>query len=256
MYNFLIKAVESIKSLLKEGYYDLNSSVEREGFSLKDFLKEDSLRIIVELKKKSPSSGIITNTIEDKLPFNLVENGAKGLSFLIERNYFDGSIEYLQKISSKINVPILFKDFVIHKKQVEAAKRAGADIILLIAEIFELGISIHGFRELIDYSHHLGLETIVETNNVEIANRLMDTEADYVGINNRDLKTLEINPDHFYNISSKIIKRKPLVAESGYSSNKQIIRDKKAGADFFLIGTCIMSATDPVEKLRELLKYD
>lgn len=256
MDSFLKKAVNSVQSLLIEGYYNVKCTIERKNYSLRDYLNLEKIKIIAELKKASPTYGIIKSNLDYKLPFELLDNGAVGLSFLIERNYFQGSIDYLADISPKIKAPLIFKDFIIHKKQIDAAKNVGADIVLLIAEIFEDNLSYYSLKELIDYSHRLNLETIVETSRAEIVNKLMETEADYIGINNRNLKTLEIDHDRFYKISSKINKKKPLIAESGYSDKNIIIRDMKAGADFFLIGTSIISAQNPVAKLKELMGND
>jgi indole-3-glycerol phosphate synthase len=252
MRDFLANTVKSVKQDIENGYYSVEQAVKRRRRSLRESSKHKKIAVIAELKPRSPSLGILRGDVDERLALNLVEAGAAAISVLVERKHFGGSIKLLSQIASKLQVPILFKDFLMSTVQVNAAKDAGADMVLLIAELFENGFTEIGFEEMIDYAHSQGLEVLAETHEPSNLAMIESSNADYIGINNRDLTTLSLNADHFYTVSKNFRSKKFRVAESGYTSCTQILRDKAAGADAFLIGGAIMSSSSPSNKLREL----
>ena len=256
MINFLQKAVEITRRAIESGYYEIENNMFHNTFSLKDSIDPNKLNIIAELKLKSPTKGIIKEEVDSNLAIKLIENGSIGLSLHANREIFNGSLKLIREIAIRTSRPILFKDFIIDKKQIEAAKNLGASCILLIAEIFEHGLSNYSLKELVTYAKKLNMEVILEAHDFDIVNKINNYDVDFLGINNKNLVTLELNTGHFSNVIRKINKKKPIVAESGYFSHSQLLKDFKEGADCFLIGTSIMEAKDPIKKLKELLGND
>jgi indole-3-glycerol phosphate synthase len=253
MRDFLLSAVKSVKWDIENGYYSIEHVVKKRSRSLAESVKDKRIAIIAELKPRSPSSGVLRNGVDEKLASELAKAGAAAISVLIERRHFGGSIKLLSRIAPKLRVPILFKDFLISTVQVDAARNAGADMVLLIAELFGKGFTEIKFEEMIDYAHSQGLEVLAETHDPSYLAMIESSNADYIGINNRDLATLSLNAEHFYAVSKNFGSNKFRVAESGYTSCAQILRDRKAGANAFLIGGALMASSSPASRLRELV---
>ena len=257
MYNFLSRVVANVQENIRQGYYDLAECVNKlDRPSLKEVADKTRLPIIAEIKPRSPSLGRLIDSAGVELASSLERAGASALSILVERTHFNGSLELLCRASERIGVPILYKDFVVSTKQVEAANRSGADILLLIAELFRDGYTELSLSQTIRLAHSLGLEVLLEFHDPQLLRGVTRSEADYVGVNNRDLYTLDLKPDHFYTLSHELRECSFKVAESGYNECKRIGRDRLAGADAFLIGSAIMSSVNPPGKLKELLNCD
>lgn len=253
--DFLFEVTSSVKSLVKNGYYESEKSVSKKRRILKEEARKHALPIIAELKAKSPGYGELRST-DFRLANKLVQAGACAISVLVEPVYFGGSLSLLREVAQNVDAPILFKDFVISKKQLVTADRCGADIVLLIAEVFERGLSCDSLEEMIESAHALNLEVLLETHDPKNVALVNSTKAEYIGINNRNLVDLSLDPDHFFKLSKQYKKQKFTVAESGYSDALKIKRDFEAGADCFLIGGSIMSAKDPIAKLKELIAHE
>jgi len=257
LYNFLSRVVANVQENIRQGYYDLAECVNKlDRPSLKEVADKTRLPIIAEIKPRSPSLGRLIDSAGVELASSLERAGASALSILVERTHFNGSLELLCRASERIGVPILYKDFVVSTKQVEAANRSGADILLLIAELFRDGYTELSLSQTIRLAHSLGLEVLLEFHDPQLLRGVTRSEADYVGVNNRDLYTLDLKPDHFYTLSHELRECSFKVAESGYNECKRIGRDRLAGADAFLIGSAIMSSVNPPGKLKELLNCD
>jgi len=203
--------------------------------------KEEPIRIIAEVKKASPSKGIIR---EDFDPLAIAQeyskNGANAISVLTEPHFFKGDLEYLTGIRRYVDTPLLRKDFIVDKYQIVEALAYGADFILLIAK----ALTKKELQELYDYALHLGLEVLVEIHDKEDLKKAMACGAHIIGINHRNLETFEMNMNLCHELIPMIPNGKIIVAESGVN-NQAIIKElSEAGADAFLIGEHFMRQDD------------
>ncbi|MFV0562727.1 indole-3-glycerol phosphate synthase TrpC [Malaciobacter mytili] len=213
--------------------------------------KEEPIRIIAEVKKASPSKGIIK---EDFDPLAIAQSysnsGANAISVLTEPHYFKGNLEYLTQIRRYVPTPLLRKDFIVDKYQIVEALVYGADFILLIAK----ALSTKELKELYDYALHLGLEVLVEIHDKEDLTKAMKCGANIVGINHRNLDTFEMDMQLCDKLIPMIPNGKIIVAESGVSNTETIKRLNALGADAFLIGEHFMRVPSIEEELTKFKK--
>jgi indole-3-glycerol phosphate synthase len=205
---------------------------------------DGEVNIIAELKRRSPSAGFIAEIDTDRI--RIYSRYAKAISVLADTTYFGGSPEFVEEVAMQTHLPILYKDFIIHPLQIDQAYASGADIILLIVRILardEL-ISLHC------HAQDMGLACLVELHAKDELERLSDLDAEMVGVNARDLDTLQIDLDRVSEMLSKV--HVPMrVAESGIKSRKDIERFKAANG--FLIGETLMRSKDLEATFAELL---
>jgi indole-3-glycerol phosphate synthase len=209
--------------------------------SLKRSLFDESKTgIIAEFKRRSPSKGNI-NIAADivKVTEAYTKNGAAGLSVLTDQHFFGGSNEDLQKARVN-NIPILRKEFIVDEYQITEAKSIGSDVILLIAACLRPAEVKH----LASFANDLGLEVLLELHGEEEIGHICE-EAGLIGINNRNLKTFEVDIDRSLRMAEKIPADKVKIAESGISSAKNIALFKQHGFQGFLIGETFMKEPDP-----------
>ena len=208
--------------------------------------KEEPIRIIAEVKKASPSKGVIK---EDFDPLFIAQeyskNGANAISVLTEPHYFQGNLEYLTQIRRYVPTPLLRKDFILDKYQIVEALVYGADFILLIAK----SLSTKDLKELYEYALHLGLEVLVEVHDKEDLTKAMKCGAKIVGINHRNLETMEMDMTLCEQLIPMIPNGKIIVAESGVSNTETIKNLSSIGADAFLIGEHFMRVPSIQEEL-------
>lgn len=219
----------------------------RTPFSLKQFLlNETKTGIIAEFKRKSPSKGIINGQADViAVTSAYTKYGASGLSVLTDEHFFGGSAEDFAK--ARVNqVPLLRKDFMIDEYQVTEAKAMGADVVLLIAAC----LTVAEVKRLAAFANSLQLEVLLELHAEEELEYICD-EIDIVGINNRNLKTFEVNIERSLEMASRIPAGKIKVAESGISSIQNIQLFKDHGFRGFLIGENFMKTPDPGEAFRQ-----
>jgi indole-3-glycerol phosphate synthase len=223
-----------------------------EALNFAECLKTDRVSIIAEVKKASPSLGVIRKV------FNPVEiakiyaaNGASAISVLTETKYFTGSLEYVSRIkkATHASIPILRKDFIIEPYQVYESRAAGADAILLITAILKAS----RLRELIHLAHELGLQCLVETHSEPEILVALDSGARIIGINNRDLSTFTVDINTTLRLSQMVPKGCLAVSESGIRTRQDIEILRRHGVKAVLIGERLMSAPDIAVALRELL---
>jgi indole-3-glycerol phosphate synthase len=212
--------------------------------------KEDPIRIIAEVKKASPSKGIIK---EDFDPLAIAQeyskSGASAISVLTEPHYFKGDLEYLTGIRRYVETPLLRKDFIIDEYQLLEALVYGADFVLLIAK----ALSTKELQHLYDRALQLGLDVLVEIHDKEDLKKAMKCGAHIVGINHRNLDTFEMDMELCDKLIPMIPNGKIIVAESGVSDRETIERLSSIGADAFLIGEHFMrqdSISDEFTKLK------
>lgn len=218
---------------------------------LKTFVEND-FSIIAEIKKASPSKGVIRPdaNIAD-IAGEYLNNGAAVISVLTETEYFKGNIEYLKEIRHKYPDSILLrKDFIIDPYQIYEAKLCGADMILLI-------LALTGFEktaELIKTAKELGLETLVEVHTEDEMKQALELDTNFVGVNNRNLKTLDVSLDVSRELSKYINTDKIFVCESGLKTSKEIKEMQTLGYKGFLIGSHFMELESPGAELKKLIK--
>lgn len=208
---------------------------------------ENPYRIIAEVKKASPSKGVIR---EDFDPISIAQDyergGADALSILTEPHYFQGDKEYLSMIRRYSSLPLLRKDFIVDKYQILEALVFGADFILLIAA----ALSRKELKELYEYALHLGLEVLVEIHDKSDLVKAMFAGANIIGINHRDLVTFEMDMSLSARLIPLIPNGKIIVAESGIESHEMVVELSKMGADAFLVGEHFMRQDDITSAIR------
>jgi len=233
----------SISELEKGVYFD------RGTLSLKESLeKRNRTGIIAEFKRRSPSKGVINDKVDIiDVTTAYFESGASALSVLTDKNFFGGSDEDL--VEARINqIPILRKDFIINEYQVTEAKSIGADVILLIAAC----LSPKEVKRLATFAKSLGLEVLLELHDERELEHICD-ETELIGINNRNLKTFEVNIEQSLIMGQKIPGDKIKIAESGIRSVDDIMMFKENGFKGFLIGELFMKEADPTIAFAEFV---
>ncbi|MCZ2459661.1 MAG: indole-3-glycerol phosphate synthase TrpC [Chitinophagales bacterium] len=257
----LDKIVEVKRGIVKEqkrriSFRELERSsfFKRETYSLVKRLNgKDSTGIIAEFKRKSPSKGIINDHSEVAEVVKSYEKfGAAGISVLTDEEFFGGSNNDLIKARESVMTPLLRKDFIIDEFQIVEAKSTGADVILLIASCLKPAEA----RQLAAVAKGLGLEVLLELHDESELDHICD-RADIIGINNRNLKTFEVDIERSLRMAEMIPDDKVKIAESGISSVENIRLFRKNGFKGFLIGENFMRGKDPgeaFEKFVSLLK--
>lgn len=228
-----------------------NARVPRDVYPYLRSTEDNPYRIIAEVKKASPSKGVIR---EDFDPLTIAQNyekgGASAISVLTEPHYFQGDLEYLAGIRRYVSIPILRKDFIVTKYQILEAMVYGADFILLIAA----ALSKSELKELLNYTRHLGLEALVEVHDKTDLIKAIYAGSDIIGINHRNLQTFKMDMNLSFELITMIPNGKIIVAESGLESHSQLVELSKAGVDAFLVGESLMRQQDELEALKRL-KY-
>ena len=226
--------IDSLKNKIDENksFIDFKEKIENN-------INNDKISIIAEIKKASPSAGII---IDDYDPVNIAliynDNKATCLSVLTEEDFFLGNLIHITKIKQKINLPILCKDFFVDIFQVHLAKSYGADAILIILA----GISDDLANKLYDEALKLNMSVIVEVHTVEEAKKALNFKEALIGINNRNLKTLKTEITTTYDISNVLVNHPgPLISESGIKTKEELLEiNKKTQIKTFLIGESLL----------------
>ncbi|MCR5216144.1 MAG: indole-3-glycerol phosphate synthase TrpC [Lachnospiraceae bacterium] len=213
----------------------------RESVSFYEALKKPGLSIIGEFKKASPSLGVIKNPIELTDRIDQYNQAVDAISCLTEEDHFHGSVDYLKEIRGISPLPILRKDFIIEEYQVYEAKVIGADAILLIAAILDDAT----FRRLYDLAYSLGLDVLCEVHDEEEMQRMINLDVAIIGINNRNLKTFEIDLATTKRLASMVPEGKVVVSESGVLEDDHIRLLHESHVDALLIGRAFMESEDP-----------
>jgi indole-3-glycerol phosphate synthase len=215
----------------------------------KALLKENTTGIIAEFKRKSPSKGIINATAAVDNVVSAYNLGAAGISILTDEIYFGGTNDDMLLARQIASTPLLRKDFIIDEYQLEEARGIGADVILLIAAC----LTKQEVKRLAQKARSLSLEVLLEIHNEQELGHICD-EADLIGINNRNLKTFNVDIEPSVNLFEKISKDKIVIAESGINNIDTIITLRKAGFKGFLIGEYFMKQNDPAIAFAEFIQ--
>lgn len=211
----------------------------------------DDIKIIAEVKKASPSKGVISRDFDPVRIASAYENaGAFAISVLTDEKYFMGSLDYLSEVKRSVSIPVLRKDFMVDQYQIYEARSYGADIILLIVSVLD-AVTIREFRDL---AQELGMSSIVEVHDESELEVALEAESRIIGINNRDLKTFDVD----LNTSERLVRQIPddvvVISESGISDADNISRLLEYGISTFLIGESFMRQDDPGKALKSLLR--
>jgi indole-3-glycerol phosphate synthase len=212
---------------------------------------ENPYRIIAEVKKASPSKGIIREDFDPVLiAQQYAAGGADSLSVLTEPHFFRGDKEYLGMIRRYVGIPLLRKDFIVDEYQIVEALAYGADYILLIAT----ALSRKELKRLLDYARHMGMEALVEIHDKTDLTKAIFAGADIIGINHRDLTTFEMDMTLSERLIPLIPHGKIIVAESGIHDHDTVVALSDIGADAFLVGEHFMRQDD-VTRALQMVKY-
>jgi len=256
MPDFLAKLIDDARRRVRDGYYDVKDHSLHQPVSLKRAIKSaERNAIIAEIKPTSPSLGPLRSEVDPiKAAERLIDGGAIALSILTEPDNFGGSLDSLRKVREHVALPLLMKDIIIHEQQIQAARRTGADCILLIEPVFSKH-PISSLARMIRLAHDSNLEVLLEVHREDELDRALNSEADILGLNNRDLTTLETNLETTINLMAKAKEHafKLMISESGFESAEDIRRVKPSNVDGFLIGSSIMLADDWEHKVREFV---
>jgi indole-3-glycerol phosphate synthase len=242
--------VEQRKKVATITYLQQRIAQQKPALDLALALKGDHIRLIAEVKQASPSRGMLSpnfNPIE--LAQTYAEGGAAAISVLTEANYFMGSIEHLAAVKEVVGLPLLRKDFIFDPYQVFESRAYGADALLLIASILRR----EQLKELVSLGHSLGLRCLVEVHNEGEVERAVLSEAEIIGINNRDLDTFSIDINMTRRLRPFIPQERIVVSESGINNKRDIEKLGKWGVDAVLVGEALVTAGDVRAKMQELI---
>jgi indole-3-glycerol phosphate synthase len=242
------KEVADAKSLYPVKLLEQSIFFSSPAVSLKKYVqRDDKTGIIAEFKRKSPSKGIINAYASvERTSIGYMQAGASALSVLTDKQFFGGSSEDLKTVRKFNFCPVLRKDFTIDEYQIVEAKSIGADAILLIAAVLSPVQSI----QLTNFAHSLGLEVLLEVHDEEELKKHLETGADLIGVNNRNLKTFEVSLDTSKRLADMIPDGIVKVSESGITSPEAIIDLRKFGYRGFLVGENFMKHSRPEEEAK------
>lgn len=207
------------------------------------------IRLIAEIKKASPSQGIIRKDFDPLIIASVYDKkNVDAISILTEEDYFQGKLEYVEMVNRITAKPILRKDFILEEYQIYESKAYRADAILLIASILDRNQA----AEYLHLADELGLSVLFEVHDFKELEMALMIDADIIGINNRDLKTLRVDLNTTLNLKIEIPSHKIIVSESGIKERDDILKLEDAGIDAILVGTVFMEADDMEIKIDEL----
>ena len=218
---------------------------------LRESLRGDRVRVVAEVKRRSPSAGVIRDDLEPGERAALyAEQGAAAISVLTDGPHFGGSVADLRAAVSRVAVPVLRKDFILDELQIVEARAAGAAAVLLIVR----ALSPERLRALLASARSAGLAALVEVHSAAELDRALEAGADIVGVNSRDLDTFRIDVASAWKLLATVPGELVAVAESGMRGREDVERAAAAGADAVLIGTALSAAADPALLLRDLAR--
>ncbi len=256
MPDILRKFIDDARNRIRTGYYDIENDLKHRPTSLRRALKSaQNNAIIAEIKPVSPALGPLRleiDVVEAAVEFR--KGGAVAISVLTEPENFGGSLENLRRIRARVDLPLLMKDIVVDETQVLAGRKCGADCILLIESIFSK-YNAGSLQNLISVAHQNQLEVLLEVHNEDELRRAIGTDANIIGVNNRDLMTMEVDLKTTIRLLASITERhgKMVISESGFEKADDLGRIKPLSVDGFLIGSSIMLSSDLAGKVREFV---
>jgi len=256
MADFLDVLARDAKETINNGYYEVSTQISTPSISLKKAIIENkNIPIITEIKAASPSLGTIKKIFSpEEVARAMEKGGAVGISVLTEPKHFKGSLFSLTKVRKAVKLPILMKDIIIRPTQLETASKIGANAVLFIEALFERKYCECDVHEMIAQAQSKNLEVLLETHNEDEFRSAINSNADLIGINNRDLGTLKID----LGVTKRILEEndahgKIVVSESGIKTLADLRFLHECGAHAFLIGSAIMMADDIEKRVKEFV---
>ena len=241
------KRLKTKEDLIREiSYISVNSSFK------KNISRPHHINLIAEIKKASPSKGIIRGDFNPpKIAMTYQANGASAISVLTDERFFEGKLEHIKMVKESVSLPILRKDFIIDEYQIYESVAAGADAILLIADLLTAG----EMTDVYQLATSLGLDVLLEVHDEEDMETAIAAGGDIIGINNRDLHTFKVDLTMTQKLMRLIPAHKITVSESGIKSYEDVMFLKSLGINAVLIGEAFMEAADIAAKMREIMRY-
>ena len=237
--NELKKADKKIVPRKRQNYYDFFQA-----------LKSDKISVIAEVKFKSPSEGLIYKNIDPlKIALEYQDAGADAISIISDSKFFNGDVKYIQEVRDFIKIPILQKDFIIDSSQIIKGHNFGADAFLLLADV----IDDHKINEFQNLAKNLNISVLLEMHDKKNIARLKSLNANIIGVNCRNLKTMETDLSLFGELVSELPSNSIKVAESGIKTSDDIKYVYDSGYDAILIGTSLMKSGSPGKSLERLM---
>jgi len=256
MADFLDVLARDAKETINEGYYEVSTQISTPSISLtKAILENKHIPIITEIKGASPSLGTIRKNFNpEEVAGAMKKGGAVGISVLTEPKHFKGSLIALTKARKAVKLPILMKDIIISPAQLETASKIGANAVLLIEALFERKYCECDIHEMIAQAQSKNLEVLLETHNEDEFRSAVNSNADLIGINNRNLGTLKVDLE----VTKRILEKngahgKIVVSESGIKTLADLRFLHECGTRAFLIGSAIMMADNIEKKVKEFV---
>ena len=243
-YSKSVVSIHELKSRLPDmdSTRDFRSAIKKEG---------GNIRLIAEIKKASPSKGLIREDFDlNSIASIYEEKPVSAISVLTEEDFFQGDLKYINDVKNITTKPVLRKDFIFDEYQIYEARANGADAVLLIAAILEK-------KQAAEYLHlcrELGLYVLFEAHDENDLEKSLLINADIIGINNRDLKTMKIDLSTTIRLKKQIPRDKIVVSESGIGDRNDVLKLSDAGIDAILIGTSLMKSKDIGSKIDELIR--
>lgn len=211
--------------------------------------RDKGIKLIAEIKKASPSKGIIRAEFDPAKIASLYEDkGVDAISVITEEDFFLGSIDYINIVKEKVSRPVLRKDFIFDEYQVYESRAYGADAILLIGAILDRVQA----EEYLHMARELGLSVLFEIHSYDDLEKALRINADIIGINNRDLRTLQVDINRTFLLKKEIPSDKVTVSESGIKNRDDVLRLNIVGIDAILVGTSLMESEDIGKRIEEL----
>ena len=255
----LSRIIEEKKKELEKAQRDVSlSALKKEAESVyikssfkKNISRKGHINLIAEIKRSSPSKGVIRRDF-DPVRIGLAYNaaGAGAISVLTDERFFDGKLEYIKMVKERVTIPVLRKDFIIDEYQVYQSAVAGADAILLIANI----LTQEELNRYYSLAKDLGMDVLMEVHNAEEVEKALSTPASIIGINNRDLEDFNVDISVTQQLIRLIPENKIIVSESGIETYEQVMFLKSLGVNAVLIGETFMKSENIGEKVRELIR--
>ena len=245
------RLVEAQKTAIPLAEIIKNISVIKKRPFYKIFSKRypEKINIIAEVKKASPSRGVLVDNPDlQELLVNYENGGASAISILTEEKYFKGSLDYLTIAKKIVDLPLLRKDFIVDEYEIYQAKAAGADAILLIGEALDI-VEITRYLEV---ARQIDIDVLLEIHSLSTYKKIAHLEGFILGINNRNLETLRVDLSISQGIIENIPDSLPVIVESGIEERRHIEEFIKYGVSGFLIGTSLVLSKDPCKKLMEM----
>jgi indole-3-glycerol phosphate synthase len=256
MLDFLDTLAMDAALTVDNGYYQTNKVLRPSKINLKKAIQQCKTNAVIsEVKASSPSVGTIRTGFSPKGIAKAMEQaGAVGISVLTEPKHFNGSLNNLAEVRQATKLPILMKDIIIVPQQIDVGTSLGANAVLLIQALFDKNYCEMSVDKMIAYAHTKGLEVLLETHTLEQFKKAIETDADLIGVNNRNLSTLKID----LNTTKEILRKQPkagkmVISESGIKTQMDLQFLRDSGADAFLIGSSIMSNENVELKVKEFV---